>query len=163
MKTKLVLFSIGLVMVGLAASAKMKDGQVLKGNSLTDLGNYSITKSEVPMIVNNKEVETYDLIYENASSPVKIGVIDEKKCKTFLVRSSEFEAQYACERNFFGVKKMDKKYRQLSEAISDAKINRVSLYAQRVITQNPKSEEDLLGLIACYLPNLVDKQYLAQF
>jgi hypothetical protein len=163
MKTKLVLFSIGLLMMGLGASAKMKGGQVLKGNSLTDLGKYSITKSESPMIVNNQAVVTYDLVYENASKPVKIGVIDEKKCKTFLVRSSEFEAQYACNHNVFGVQKMERKYRQLPEGTSDGKINRVSLYAQRVISQNPKSEEDLLGLIACYLPNLVDKEYLAQF
>jgi len=163
MKTKLVLFSIGLLIMGLGASAKMKDGQVLKGNSLTDLGKYSITKSDVPMVVDNKAVVTYDLVYENASNPVKVGVIDEKKCKTFIVRSSEFEAQYTCNRNVFGVQKMERKYRQLPEMTSDAKINRVSLYAQRVISQNPKSEEDLLGLIACYLPNLVDKEYLAQF
>jgi hypothetical protein len=163
MKTKLVLFSIGLFIVGFSASAKIKDGQVLKGNSLTELGKYSITKSESPMIVDDKAVATYDLIYENASNPVKIGVINEKKHKTFLVRSSEFEAQYTSSHGVFGVKKMDKKYMNLPDVTNEAKINRVSLYAQRVISQNPKSEEDLLGLIACYFPNLVEKEYHAQF
>jgi hypothetical protein len=163
MKTKLILFSIGLLIVGLGATAKMKDGQVLKGNSLTDLGKYTIKKSEIPMIVENQAVVTYDLVYENASNPVKIGVISGKKSKTFLVRSSEFEAQYASNNGVFGVRKMDKKYRQLSEVKSDSKTNRVSLYAQRVISQKPMSEEDLLGLIACYFPNLVEKEYHAQF
>jgi hypothetical protein len=163
MKTKLILFSIGLLIMSLGASAKMKDGQVLKGNSLTELGKYSITKSEQPMILDNKAILTYDLVYENAANPVKIGVIDEKKCKTFLVRSSEFEVQYVCNHGVFGARKMDKKYRQLPEAAYDTKVNRVSIFAQRVISQHPQSEENMLGLIACYFPNLVEKEYHAQF
>jgi hypothetical protein len=163
MKTKMYFLSICLLVLSVSASAKMKDGKVLSGNSLTELGTYSVMKSEVPMVVQNQAVRTYDLIYENASKPVRIGVITEKKCTTFLVRSAEFEIQYTCDKGLFGVKKMDKKYRELSETASDSKIDNVNLYAQRVISQKPKTEEELLGLIACYFPNLVEKQYHAEF
>jgi hypothetical protein len=58
---------------------------------------------------------------------------------------------------------MNKKYRELPEEIFNSKINKVSFYSQRVISQKTKSEDEMLGLIACYFPNLVDEQYHAQF
>jgi hypothetical protein len=45
----------------------------------------------------------------------------------------------------------------------DAKLNRVSYFAQRVICTNKKSEDELLGLIACYFPALVNEDYQANF
>ena len=39
----------------------------------------------------------------------------------------------------------------------------VSYYAQRVICQNMKSDDELLGLIACYFPSLVNEEYQASF
>lgn len=162
MKTKLYFLLILLLTVGMSSSARVKDGRALSGNSHTDLGKYSIVKSEVPMVVNDQVLDTYELVYENASKPVKIGVINEKKCTTFLVRSDEIEVQYMCQKGVFGVKKMDKKYRQLDENSSDFKMDRVNYLSQRIITQKSKSENEMLGLIACYFPVLVEKQYQAQ-
>lgn len=163
MKTKLYFLGVFLLALVMGVSAKVKEGQAITGNSLTNFGKYTIVKSETPMVLNNVAVSTYDLMYENTANPVRIGVIKEKKCTTFVVRSDQFEVQYSCNKGVFGVKKMDKAYRSLPEATCDSKFNKVSFYAQRVICQNPKSEEDLLGLIACYFPNLVDEQYHAQF
>lgn len=163
MKTKLYFLGVFLLALVMGVSAKVKEGQAITGNSLTNFGKYSIVKSETPMVLNNVAIRTYDLMYENTANPVRIGVIKEKKCTTFVVRSDQFEVQYSCNKGVFGVKKMDKEYRSLPEATCDSKFNKVNFYAQRVICQNPKSEEDLLGLIACYFPNLVDEQYHAQF
>ncbi len=163
MKTKMYFLGIFLLVLVMGVSAKIKDGQAITGNSLTDFGKYTIMVAENPMVVNNQAVKTYELVYENTANPVRIGVLKEKKCTTFLIRSEEFEVQYDCNKNVFGVKKMDKKYRELPEASSDSKINKVSFYSQRVISQSPKTEDQLLGLIACYFPTLVDEQYHAQF
>jgi hypothetical protein len=130
---------------------------------LTNFGKYSIEMSETPMVVNNQAVPTYELMYEKTANPVRIGVIKEKKCTTYVVRSDQFEVMYACDKGVFGVKRMDRKLRQLPEETCDSKIDKVSFYTQRVITQNLKSEDELLGLIACYFPSLVDEQYHAQF
>ena len=162
MKTKLYFLVVILLAAGMSSTARVKDGQILSGNSLTDLGNYSIVKSEVPMVVNDQVLNTYDLVYENASKPVRIGVISEKKCTTFLVRSNEVEVQYVSQKGIFGVKKMDKQYRELTAATADTKIDKVNYYSQRVISQKAKTEKELLGLIACYFPVLVEKQYQAQ-
>ena len=154
------IFLLTLVM---GVSAKVKEGQTITGNSMTNFGKYTIVKSESPMVINNQTVTTYELMYENTANPVRIGVVKEKKCTTFVVRSDQFEVQYDCNKSIFGVKKMDKKYRELPETSCDSKINKVSFYAQRVISQNPKTEDELLGLIACYFPTLVDEQYHARF
>lgn len=163
MKTKMYFSGVFLLALVMGVSAKIKEGQAITGNSLTNFGKYTIVMSETPMVVNNETVSTYELMYENTANPLHIGVIKEKKCTTFIVRSDQFEVQYSCDKGTFGVQKMDKKYRELPEVSCDSKFNKVSFYAQRVITQKPKSEAELLGLIACYFPNLIDEQYHAQF
>lgn len=163
MKTRIILFTICMALLSVGASAKIKDGKTLSGNSLSDFGTYTIVKSENPMVADGQVLETYDLLYENTRHPIRIGVLCEKKCTNFIVRSDEFEAQYACDRGVFGVKKIDKKYQQLPNEANLARLNKVSYYSQRVISQNPKTQDELLGLIACYFPDLVNEEYQASF
>ncbi|SHE95110.1 hypothetical protein SAMN05444274_10367 [Mariniphaga anaerophila] len=163
MKTRMYFLGIFLLALVMGVSARVKLNEAITGNSLTDFGKYTITKSETPMVVNELAVTTYELKYENTANPVRIGVVKEKKCTTFLVKSEQFEVQYSCNKGSFGVQKMDKKYRELPAVACDSKFNKTSFYAQRVICQSLKTEEELLGLIACYFPNLVEEQYHAQF
>jgi hypothetical protein len=163
MKTKLFILTICVALLGLGTNAKIKDGKALTGNSLTDFGKYTIVKSNVPMVVDNQSVQTYELTYEQTTQPIIIGLVKEKKCTTFIVRSDEFEVMYTCDNGVFGVKKMDKKYQELPKEEVDTKLNKVSYYAQRVICQNKKSEDELLGLIACYFPGLVNEEFQANF
>ena len=154
-----------MAILSVAATAKIKDGKAITGNSLTDFGKYTLVNSNDPMVVENKVIKTYELTYENADNPIQIGVVDDKKkdCKTFIVRSDEFEIEYTCIKGVFGVRKMESKYQEFSKEEMDLKLNKVSYYAQRVICQNKKSEDELLGLIACYFPNLVNEEYQAGF
>lgn len=163
MKTRLFILSICAVLISLGTSARVTDGKALTGNSLTDFGKYKIVKSEAPMKVGNKVIETYDLIYENTKHPVRVGVLDEGKCTTFIVKSDEFEVEYKCNNGVFGVKKIEERFQELPAEANSAKLNRVSYFAQRVICQSNKSEDELLGLIACYFPSLVNEQYQANF
>lgn len=142
----------------------IKDGKAMTGNSLTEFGKYTVVNADhAPMVVNDQVVKTYELTYENANHPVRIGVLDDKKedCKIFIVRTDEFEVQYTCRKGVFGVKKMEKQYQEIPKEEIDMKLNRVSYFAQRVICQNKKSEDELLGLIACYFPSLVNEEYQA--
>lgn len=163
MKTKLFILTICIAVLSMGATAKIKDGKAMTGNSLTDFGKYTIVNSEAPMVVNNQVIPTFDLTYENTKNPIRIGMVKEKHCTTFLVRSDEFEIEYTCDKGVFGVKKMEKKYMELPKEEMETKLNKVSYYAQRVICQNKKSNDELLGLIACYFPNLVNEEYQAAF
>ncbi len=163
MKTKLFLFSICAMLISLGSSAKLRDGKALTGNSLTSFGKYTIVKSDEPMTVKDQAIQTFDLMYENTTKPVKVGVIPEKGCTTFIVRSEEFEIEYACNKGVFGVKKIEKKYQVLPKEANEAKLNKAGYFSQRVISQNKKSQDELLSLIACYFPNLVNEEYHANF
>ena len=163
MKTKLFLLAIGVALLTLGTSAKIKTGSSLTGNSLTEFGNYTITVSETPMVVNNEAVKTFSLAYENTANPVQIGQVKTDECITYIVRSDEFEIQYTCNKGVFGVKKLEAQYQQLPKEEMEAKLDRVNYFAQRVICQNKKSEDELLGLIACYFPKLIKEDHQANF
>ena len=163
MKTKLFILTVCVALLSLGASAKIKTGQALTGNSLTEFGNYSITVANAPMMINNEAVKTYDLMYDKTSNPVKIGVVKADDCSKFIVRTDEFEVQYTCNKGVFGVKKIEAQYQQLPKEEIDAKLERFNYFSQRVICQDKKSEDELLGLIACYFPKLIKEDYQASF
>lgn len=163
MKTKLFILTICVSILSLGATAKIKDGKAMTGNSLTEFGKYTVMNSEAPMVVNNKVLKTYDLTYENTDNTIRIGLVKEKNCTTFIVRSDEFEIEYTCNKGVFGVKKMEPKYQELPKEEMEMKLDKVGYYSQRVICQNKKTEDELLGLIACYFPNLINEEYQAGF
>ena len=163
MKTELFILTICVAVLSLGASAKIKDGQSLTGNSLTEFGKYTIMVSDAPMVLNNEVVKTYDLMYENTVNPVRVGLVKEEKCTTYVVRTDDFEIQYTCNKGVFGVKKIESRFQTLPKEEMDAKLDRVNYFSQRVICTNVKSEEELLGLIACYFPKLVNEDYQANF
>ena len=164
MKTRLIILTICLAFLGLNVQAtKNKDAALITGKTLSEFGSYSINKSEVPMLLDGEEVKTYELVYENADHTVRIGVLPEKNCTSFILKSDIFEIKYMCNKGIFGVKKMDKKFMDITKSMNDAVMDKVSYYAQRVITQKPKTEAEFLGLIACYFPGLINSDYKESF
>jgi hypothetical protein len=163
MKARVLILAVCVALVSLGANAKIRDGKALSGNSLTGFGKYTIVVSDAPMILDNQVAKTYDLMYDEVNNPIRIGVLKEKGCTGFVVRSDGFEVMYECNKHVFGVKKIAKKYQTLPSGANNEKLNKVSYYAQRVICTNPKTEDELLGLIACYFPNLINEEYHAQF
>lgn len=162
MKTKFYSFVTFLLVFALSALAESNKPLLTEGNSLSDLGNFTIVKAEEPMVVGNETLETYDLIYENASSPVQIGIVQEKKCTTFLVKSGEVEVQYMCKKGTFGARKMAEKYKSAKTNAYGSKLDEGQMKAQQVISKTTSDEVEMLGLIACYFPALVKKQYQSQ-
>lgn len=163
MKTKLFILTICVALLSLGTSARVKDGQALTGNSLTEFGKYTVKVCDEPMVINGSAIKTFDLMYENTSNPIHVGLVKEEKCTTFIVRTDDFEIQYSCNKGVFGVKKIESRFQTLPKEEMDAKLDRVNYFSQRVICTNPKSEDELLGLIACYFPKLIKEDYQANF
>jgi len=161
MKTKLFILTMGVMVLAFTAMGRHQNEKATTGNSMTDFGKYKITASDEPMVVNNQALPTFDLSYENLNEVVKIGLVQEEKCITFIVRTDDFEIAYACNNGVFGVKRIDSKYQNLSKEAMDAKINRSSYLSQKVICTNKKPQEELLGLIACFFPNLINDDFRA--
>ncbi len=162
MKTRIGMLMLCLMLVGFTSTAKTKEATVLSGQSLTELGDYQISQSSKELTIGNDAVKTYELTYSNSESPVLIGIQKTKKCMNFIVRTNNFEVMYVCDHHVFGVKRISKEYQTISSDAISKLMDNTDFYSQRVITQNPKTETELLGLIACYFPSLVKDQYLSQ-
>lgn len=161
MKTKLGILTICLLLASLFAVAKEKGTSLLSGQSLTELGQYNIRVSDDAMQFGDELLKTYELKYTNYDSPVLIGVKKTRKCMKFIVRTDNFEIEYVCNKNVFGVKRIDKEYQTIPTAEINQMLDNADFYSQRVISQYPKTEEELLGLIACYFPALIKEDRLA--
>jgi hypothetical protein len=163
MKTKILIITICLTIVSFGIQARVKDAKAITGMSLSEFGKYSIEMTDAPMKIKGMELKTYELVYENANRSVQIGVLPESNCTNFILKTDLFEIEYVCNKGTFGVKKMNRDYANIAKDMNEAVLDKVGYFSQRVITQNPKTEEELLGLIACYFPNLIKDEYKAKF
>ena len=80
----------------------------------------------------------------------------------FIIHTDNFEVEYICNRHVFGVKRISKEHQTIASDVINEMMNNEQFYKQRVITQNPKTEEELLHLIACYLPSLIKTDHLTE-
>ncbi len=161
MKTKLGILTMSLLMASLFSFAKGSGNSLLSGQSLTELGQYTISTSDEALKIGDETLKTYELRYSNIDSPVLIGVKKTKKCMNFIVRTDNFEVEYVCKKHVFGVKRINKDYQTVSNQVMNEMMDNADFYTQRIISQNPKTEEELLGLIACYFPSLIKDDHLA--
>ena len=132
----------------------------IKGESNTSMGKYVIEESDVAVNYKGKELKAYRLCYENCKKEVLIGVEKLEDCRNFVVVLDDMQIVYACEKGIFGVTKTPKQ-KSTSINVKEA-IVRQQFYHQKVITQKPKTEKELLGLIACYYPALLKPGFLLQ-
>lgn len=159
MKTKLGILVVCLLLVNLFATAKESGTTVISGQSLTEFGQYTISTSNEALKIGDEVLDTYQLAYSESDSPVLIGVKKTKKCMNFIVRTDNFEVEYICNKHVFGVTKVNKDYQTIDPAKVNAMLDNFQYYTQKVISQNPKNEKELLGLIACYFPSLIKEEF----
>jgi hypothetical protein len=107
-----------------------------------------------------ESAKMWSLVYdENKSNLVTIVLQRKTNCNEYIVRSKFFEITYTCSPEGFGVKQLktssDKKYKGLAREI----INKQQLKKQRILTSSHVNDETALGLIASYLPDLINVNY----
>jgi len=145
-----------VVLVLFAGVAAMSYGKVtLKGESNTSFGAYTLEAIDQPLTLAGETVKCYLLTYENSPVKVKIYVDKEKNCKNYVVVSDDLAVMYSCNGKYFGVNKVDKKYKTDGISTEDNHLDRTSYFRQKVITQGITEEQDAALLIASYFPMLI--------
>lgn len=156
MKNKIIgILSFSLLFA--AFSGFCSDGPI-QGKSFTEFGDYTVTPSDEAMNFNGKDLITYELVYSNLKQPVKIGVDNRKNCKIFIVKYPSFEVQYNCTKRSFGVRRMEDKFVSINPVIVDGILDFDQFARQELILTESKPDTELLHLIACYFPSLMDKK-----
>ncbi len=147
-------FIVGLVL--LAAFSTFSFGKVIiRGNSNTPLGMFTIELSDKPVMLAGEEMKCYLINYENSPMQVKILVDKEKNCKNYVVISDELSVMYTCNGKFFGVNRLDSRYNSLGLVTCDEKLDRSDYFHQKVISTGPTEDFDATLLIASYFPALI--------
>ncbi len=77
----------------------------------------------------------------------------------YMVRSAYFEVCYSLTKEGFGAKKMKPGYCNIPQRISKAVLDPQEMAHQKIITVNKVDDETAVGLIASYLPDLLNDTY----
>ena len=164
MKTKrLVILSL-LMFSFVASPAKQPQSEAITtGTSLTELGNYTIIQSDKQLVIKGETYRAYQLIYEFANKPVTIGIHEvNETCRNFIIKTDDFTLVYICQEHVFGSSKLDAVYDYYGKKVDHSILDPRQKFAQRIITCNEKTETQLLGLIACYFPDLLKAEIRAK-
>jgi len=138
----LFVFSISVGATGLRTEFKAYEispvENLYMGKSVKAIWTLSYSKNEVPVTV------------------VKHKTIDGVE---YVVHSKHFEVSYASTSDGFGVKELRKSWSNVPRKISRAVINKEEMARQQIITPEKVDDNLALGLIASYLPDLVNDGY----
>lgn len=98
--------------------------------------------------------------YSDQEKPITIALRTVGNVKEYVVRSQYFEVIYAADDKGFGVRKIHSSQREVPAKITKAVLNQKQFENQVIITPNRVSDDYALGLIASYLPDLLNENYL---
>lgn len=124
----------------------------------TEFNTYEI--STVDDLYMGKSVKAiWTVKYSNEEVPVTVVKRKTTEGCEYVVYSKFFEVSYACTSDGFGTKELRRSWSNVPRKINKAVISQEELKRQQVITPNKVDDEKALGLIACYLPDLINDGY----
>lgn len=148
---------LSLVMVMVLGSAFTMQAATVVGDTNTDAGKYWLKRANTHMVVNNKELKTYVIHFDNVPNPVYIGVLESNHdYSQFLVRTEGFEVMYTAAGGQLGIQYVPESVAQMPREQSNKMIDRVNFLHQRIISTDVYTQEKMLSLIACYLPDVMN-------
>jgi hypothetical protein len=136
-------------------TASLAGKVVAQGPSYTALGNYRIETADNPLSVKGEECKTFIISYENTPMEVKVAISKDRNCRKYVVISDRLSIQYVCNKDYFGVEKLDKAFEKDGFITSDSELNKIEYYHQKVLTPGGRGELEATQLIAAYFPMLL--------
>ncbi len=123
-----------------------------------DLSTYEIATVEDLHLGKNVE-KIWTLTYNPSETPVTVTKRTTHNATYYIVRAEFFEVAYKAGNEGFGVQLLKKNWSTVHPAISKAVFNQEQLKQQTILTSNKIEDSYALGLIASYLPDLVNDTY----
>jgi hypothetical protein len=148
------LFFAALLLIAFS-SASFSREFVAGGKTHSALGDYKIELADNPVTLNGEELKAFIISYQNSALEVTVVIKKGNKCKNYIVLSDKLSVQYVCNENYFGVEKLDKTIEKDGYSTSDAAMNRVEYFHQKVLAPGKRGEVENTQLIAAYFPMLL--------
>jgi hypothetical protein len=124
----------------------------------TEFNNYQISQVD-DLFMGKKVKAVWKLSYSNNEIPVTVIKRKTLEGTEYIVRSKFFEVCYAATAKGFGTRPVRRSYCDVPKKICRAVINQEQMQRQQIITPNKVDDAKALGLIACYLPDLLNDGY----
>lgn len=124
----------------------------------SEFKEFEITAVE-DLLVGKNVKAIWTISYSENESPVTVVKRKTVEGTEYVVHSRYFEVCYLSGADGFGTKQVRNCCRNVPKKISSAVINQEQLEKQRVITPNKVDDEKALGLIAGFLPELLNDGY----
>jgi DNA-binding beta-propeller fold protein YncE len=150
---RIVLTVVLIVAVSFASYARKF---VAEGKTYSALGNYRIEIDNKSMMINGKQHIPFVISYANSNLEVRVAVDMDKTGKKYYVISDNLSVQYVANRQYFGVEKLAPELEKDGFKTSDAALNRVEYFHQKVITSGVGWRRDNTKLIAAFFPMLLN-------
>lgn len=120
--------------------------------------NYEIVSVDDLHLGKNIE-KVWTISYSSNETPITVVKRKTVEGDVYVVHSKYFEVSYASTTNGFGAKEVRKSWSNVPKQITRAVISKEELKKQEIITPNKVNEERALGLIANFLPDLINDGY----
>lgn len=116
--------------------------------------------SSVDDIFMGKKIEqVWTISYATNELPVTVVKRNTLEGTAYVVHSKYFDVSYASTAEGFGAKEVRNSWRNVPKKITKAVLSSDELARQEIITPNKVDDEKALGLIASFLPMLVNDDY----
>ena len=143
--------TLAFLFVSTAVFAEGETSEVyLSGTTNTAAGDFVVTGSDDIYHFQGDVYKVYNVYYDNPSNNMKIAVLNEGSCKSYIAFTNSYWFKYNCTKEGFGVRKAMFN----SPAVRDG-FSADEYQNQTILVKSRKIEKDqAVGLIAAYLPKL---------
>lgn len=131
---------------------------VWAGNEESFNSNYKISPDQ-NFVPTSDFQKGWEIAYGESKTAVHVFMKETKKGHEYLVRTKYFEVKYINGSNGFGVRMINGSESTVSESLNEAVINQTALNSQKCISKEAVGNDQVLEMIASYLPDLINEQY----
>lgn len=148
---KFAAVTLTLLFVSAAVFADGETSEVyVSGTTNTAAGDFVVTGTDDVYHYQGQEYKVYNVYYDNPLHNMKIAVLDEGSCKSYIAFTDSYWFRYNCTKDGFGIRKA-----MFNSPSSRDEFNAQAFQEQTILVKARKIEKDqAVGLIAAYLPKL---------
>lgn len=151
MKKKLFLIAIAFVVI-------FTSQNILAAGISSEFEDYSISKVD-NLFLGKDTKAIWKISYSSTEVPLTVVKKKTSRGTEYVVHSKYFDVSYVVSDKGFGVKNVNRASRSVPKKISSAVIDQDQMKKQQIITPNQVDDKMALGLIASFLPELINDGY----
>ncbi len=148
---RIAVLTLSMMFVSTALFADGEANEVfLSGTTSIAAGDFVVTGTDDVYHFQGEEYAVFNVYYDNPQHNMKIAVLEEDNCKSYIAYTNGYWFRYNCTKEGFGVRKS-----MFNSAAVRDEFNHEEYRDQSVLVKGSKIEKDqAIGLIAAYLPKL---------